>query len=141
MPEIVITAKNSVNANNRETLIRDMRKFKTISIIVLLLCIIGCISDEANRYYLKEKLPAKNINEVEVLREEPQQPYIVIADFQARNASFKHMRKRAAEIGADAVIVVPAGGWYSRNEIWAGKDKQSNSYHRLIGTAIQYKTK
>ena len=111
-----------------------------IGIIVFLFCQIGCISDEANRYYLKEKLPAKKISEVEVLREEPQRPYNVIADFQAKNASFKHMQKRAAEVGADAVIVVPAGGWYSRNEIWADKDKQSNSYSRLIGTAIQYKT-
>ena len=83
----------------------------------------------------------KNIDQVEVLHEEPQQPYIVIADFQAKGASIKHMRKRAAEIGADAVIIVHAGGWYSRSEIWADKDKQSNSYNRLIGTAIQYKTK
>jgi hypothetical protein len=89
---------------------------------------------------LKERLPAKKISEVEVLREEPQRPYIVVADFQAKNASFKHMRKRAADIGADAVIIVPAGGWYSRDEIWADTDKQSNSYSRLIGTAIQYKT-
>lgn len=101
---------------------------------------VGCISDEANRYYLKEKLPAKEINEVEVLRTEPQQPYVVIADFQARNASIKHMRKRAADVGADAVIVVPLGGWYSKDEIWADKDRHSNSYNRLTATAIKYKT-
>jgi uncharacterized protein YbjQ (UPF0145 family) len=118
---------------------RDLKILSTISIFMVFE--IGCISDEANRYYLKERLPAKNIKEVEVLYGEPQQPYVVIADFQACNASIKHMQKRAAEIGADAVIVVPAGGWYSRNEIWADKDKQSNSYSRLIGTAIQYKTK
>lgn len=119
---------------------RGLQKFTMTSIIVLLIFEIGCISDEANRYYLKETLPPKKISEVEVLREEPQRPYIVVADFQAKNASFKHMQKRAAEVGADAVIVVPAGGWYSRNEVWADKDKQSNSYSRLIGTAIQYKT-
>jgi uncharacterized protein YbjQ (UPF0145 family) len=120
---------------------RDLKILSIISIFIFMLFEIGCISDEANRYYLKERLPAKNIKEVEVLYGEPQQPYVVIADFQACNASIKHMRKRAAEIGADAVIVVPAGGWYSRDEIWADKDKQSNSYSRLIGTAIQYKTK
>lgn len=119
---------------------RDFQKFKMTGIVVFLLCEIGCVSDEANRYYLKENLPAKKTNEVEVLRREPQQPYIVIADFQATNASIDHMRKRAAEIGADAVIVVPVGGWYSRDEIWAGKDRHSNSYSRLIGTAIKYKT-
>ena len=119
---------------------RGLRNFVIIAIIVLLLCEIGCISDEANRYYLKYKLPAKEINEVEVLREAPQQAYIIIADFQARNATVKHMRKRAAEIGADAVIVVPAGGSYSENEIWADKDRYSNTYSRLIATAITYKT-
>ena len=112
---------------------------KTVFLIFVIVTF-GCISDEANRYYLKERLPAKKISEVEVLREEPQQPYIVIADFQAKNASFKHMQKRAADIGADAVIVVPAGGYYSTNEVWADKDKQSNTYSRLIGTAIKYKT-
>jgi len=119
---------------------RGLRDFLIIGIIVLLLCKIGCVSDEANRYYLKYRLPAKGINEVEVLWAEPQQPYIVIADFQAYNASIKHMRKRAAEVGADAVIVVPAGGYYSTGEIWADKDSQSNTYSRMIATAIQYKT-
>ena len=119
---------------------RDLRNFLNISILVLLLCEIGCITDEANRYYLKYKLPAKETKEVEVLRGAPEQPYIVIADFQALNATVKHMRKRAAQIGADAVIVVPAGGRYSEDEIWAESDRYSNTYSRLIATAIKYKT-
>lgn len=118
---------------------RDLPRLKIISAICLLLGVIGCMSDEANRYYLKERLPAKNIDEVHVLRAEPQEAYTVIADFQACNASIKHMRKRAAEIGADAVIVVPAGGNYSQKEVWAESDRYSNTYSRLIGTAIIYK--
>ena len=118
---------------------RRSQNFIIIGVIVLFLCEIGCVTDEANRYYLKNKLPAKSIDEVEVLWSEPLKPYVVIADFQAINASVKHMRKRAAEVGADAVIVVPAGGWYSEDEIWAGKDRHSNSYSRLIATAILYK--
>jgi len=129
-----------LSANNMEKLMRSLQKFTITSIIVLLLFEIGCISDEANRYYLKERLPAKEISEVQVLREEPQRPYIVVADFQAKNASFKHMQKRAADIGADAVIVVPLGGRYSEGEIWADKDRYSSSYSRLTGTAIKYKT-
>ena len=117
---------------------RYLRISKMIFIIVLLLCEIGCISDEANRYYLDYKLPSKRTSEVEVLRTEPPKPYVVIADFQAHNATIKHMRKRAAEVGADAVIVVPAGGNYSWDEIWAGNDQYSNTYTRLIGTAIKY---
>jgi hypothetical protein len=122
------------------------KKLGVISILVFLICESGCISDEANRYYLKEKLPPKNIKDVAVLREKPNQPFIVIADFQACNGSWgkvtdKYMQKRAAEIGADAVIVVPAGGWYSQDEVWAGKDQHSNSYTRLMGTAIKYEDK
>jgi len=107
-------------------------------ILFVCLFLTGCATGEANRYYLKEKLPAKNIKEVEVLREAPTRPYIVIADFQAF-VTIKHMQKRAAEIGADAVIVTPTGGRYSESEIWAGNDRYSNTYTRLIGTAIKYK--
>ena len=114
---------------------------KQLIAVTLFICLFltGCVAGEANRYYLKEKLPAKNIKEVEVLREAPSRPYIVIADFQALQITVKQMQKRAAEIGADAVIVTPAGGWYSDSEVWAGNDKYSNSYAGLIGTAIKYK--
>ena len=108
--------------------------------IFICLFITGCVTGEANRYYLREKLPAKNINEVEVLKGKPSRPYIVIADFQASQITIKQMQKRAAEIGADAVIVIPTGGWYSRDEVWADNDRYSNSYSGLIGTAIKYKT-
>jgi hypothetical protein len=103
-------------------------------------CLVGCVSDEANRYYLTETLPPKNVKDVEVLREAPQRPYIVIADLQANHASIGYVRKRAAQIGADAVIVVPVGGYYSRDEVWAGKDRNSNTYTRMLATAIKYKT-
>ena len=119
---------------------RHLKKFRIIGVFIFLLFEIGCVSDEANRYYLKEKLPPKKIKDVEVLREKPQRPYIVVADFQAMNASFEHMRKRAAQVGADAVIIVPVGGSYSQDEVWAGKDRYSKSYSRLLGTAIKYET-
>ena len=124
-----------------------MRKqdFKYLAIICFAFFFGGCITDEANRYYLDEKLPAKNIDEVKVLMKEPQQPYTVIADFQSSpgflSNNLKHMQKRAAEIGADAVIIVPAGGNYSRDEVWADNDRYSNTYCRLIGTAIKYEPK
>jgi len=114
-------------------------KLKKVTILALLLSEIGCVSNEAGRYYLKEKLPTRKTREVEVLREAPQKAYVVIADFQARDATVAHMRKRAAQIGADAVIVVPVGGWYSEGEVWAQSDRYSNTYTRLIATAIKYK--
>ena len=125
-----------------------LQKFKMIGIIFFLFCEIGCISDEANRCYLKEPLPTKQVSEVQILREAPQKPYDVIADMQAGNTYFwffvwatspKYMQKRAAEVGADAVIVVSAGGDYSTSEVWAGKDRHSDSQSRIMGTAIKYK--
>jgi hypothetical protein len=118
---------------------KDLQKFKFLGIAVLIFLAIGCMSDEANRSYLDVKLPAKQISEVDVLRESPTRPYTVIADFQANNATIKHMRKRAAEVGADAVIIVAVGGYYSNKEVWASEDRYSNSFNRLIGTAIKYK--
>jgi len=116
-----------------------MRNF-TLIILFICLFLAGCVAGEANRYYLKDKLPAKEINEVEVLYDKPTKPYIVIADFQASQASFRHLQKRASEIGADAVIVTCTGGSYSTSEIWAQEDRYSNSCTGFIGTAIKYKT-
>jgi hypothetical protein len=109
-------------------------------ISIMLLFAVSCTIDEANRYYLNERLPRKNVNDVEVLREAPERPYIVLADLQAEYASIRHMRKRAAAIGADAVIIVLVGGLYSEGEVWAGEDRHSGTYSRIIGTAIKYKT-
>lgn len=119
---------------------KQILNLMTMAVIALLLFGGGCVYDEANRYYADMKFPAKNVDEVAVLKEAPTEPYVVIADFQARNASVKYIQKRAADIGADAVIVVPVGGWYARDEIWADNDKHSNSYSRLVATAIKYKT-
>ncbi len=116
-----------------------LQKCLMIGLVFFIVFQVGCVHDEANRYYLKEQLPAKNIDEVVILNEEPPEPYIIIADLQVNNATFKYMQKRAAEIGADAVIIVPAGGWYSREEVWADRDRHSGTFTRLIGTAIKYK--
>lgn len=126
-----------------------LQKFKVVCIVLFLFCGVGCVSDEANRCYLNGKFPPKQVSEVQILHEAPQQPYTVIADLQAGNTYFlffewattpRYMQKRAAEVGADAVIVTSVGGYYSRDEVWAGKDRHSDSQSRLIGTAIKYKT-
>ncbi len=116
-----------------------MRLKLTILVVIFsVLPLIGCVSDEANRCYLKHRLAPRNVKEVQVLSEAPQKEYTVIADLQAKNASVRYLRERAAQIGADAVIVVPVGGNYSKDEVWAGKDRESKSYDRLLGTAIIY---
>ena len=102
----------------------------------LCLCV-GCVSDQAHRYYATERFPPKEIDEVALLFDAPDQPYEVIADFQARRASPKYMREKAAEIGADAVIVGMYGGYRSRHDEWASEDKYSDTYTRITGTAIR----
>ncbi|MFA5093136.1 MAG: hypothetical protein WC543_04275 [Candidatus Omnitrophota bacterium] len=112
-----------------------------LGLLLLFICFLaGCVTNEANRYYLKEQLPPKNVSEVEVLQAVPKRPYMVIADLQASGASFDYLQKRAAEAGADAVIVTCTGGSYSTSEIWAEKDRYSNSCTGFIGTAIKYRT-
>jgi hypothetical protein len=114
---------------------------KSIALSCLLSTLLaGCATDVANRYYATEKYPPKKPKEVELLWKNPQRPYVVIADFQARGESPEGMRKWAAEIGADVVIVSTLGGYYDRNTVWAGQDKEANSYSRITGTAIRYQT-
>ena len=59
------------------------------------------------------------------------------ADFQSRGERPEAVRKKAADIGADAVIIAILGGYYAGE--WAGSDKQANTYTRITGTAIKYK--
>ena len=63
----------------------------------------------------------------------------MIADFQSRGESPEAVRKKAADIGADAVIISILGGYYSRSEEWAGSDRHAATYNRITGTAIRYK--
>ena len=116
----------------------------TVMVGALALC--GGVTDQAFRYYSDTKYPAKAREEVEVLWGKPNRPHTVIADFQARRASIfqtrqdaaKFMQARAAEIGADAVIVGAYGGYRSRSDKWAGEDSQAKSFTRFTGTAIRY---
>jgi uncharacterized protein YbjQ (UPF0145 family) len=85
------------------------------------------------------KYPSKLPDEVELLRECPTRPYDVIADFQSRGETAEDMRRKAAQIGADAVIVSTLGGYRAIGEEWAGEDSYSNTYTRITATAIKYR--
>ena len=123
---------------------RCLRNFLTLAVgrviaSTVLLCIFmtACATDVANRYYGTVKYPPRNPAEVQLLRQAPTKDYVVIADFQSRGESPEVMRKKAADIGADAVIVSILGGYYSRSEEWAGSE--ATTYSRIVGTAIRYK--
>lgn len=114
------------------------RRARLSLLAIALLAVAGCASDVANRYYASQKYPAKAPNEVQILWEAPSRPHQVIADFQSRGESPDDLRKKAADIGADAVIVSLLGGKYSLSEQWAGEDRHAKTYSRIAGTAIKY---
>lgn len=116
-----------------------MLRKTSLALAWLILGIAGCVSDEAHRYYARERFPSRSEKEVEVLKTAPSRPYDVIADFQARGASVHYMRRKAAEIGADAVIVGTFGGYRAKSDDWASEDKYGDSYSRITGTAIRYR--
>jgi hypothetical protein len=99
----------------------------------------GCATDVANRYYSDVHYPPRPVAEVELLTAAPSRVYIVLADFQARGETAQDMRRLAAKIGADAVIVTFLGGLYNSGDQWAGHDSQNQTYSRIVATAIKYK--
>lgn len=103
------------------------------------LLVTSCSSDVANRYYGTQTYPAKPITQVEILMVRPDRDFIVIADFQSRGETPEDLQQKAAEIGADAVLVKILGGQYDLSEQWASKDSRSHTYTRIVGTAIRYK--
>ena len=119
------------------------RKARQLRIILILLAAgvacPSCASDVANRYYAKTTYPPKPVDQVILLDRAPERPYDVIADFQSRGESPEDMRRRAAEIGADAVIVTTLGGYYSSDEEWARQKNYNTIYTRIVGTAIRFK--
>ena len=114
---------------------------KSIALILApLISFLGsCATDEANRYYSPVRYPEKAPSEVAILTSRPNRDFIVIADFQSRGENAKAMQKKAAKIGADAVIVVALGGYYDLNDKWANSDSQRDSFSRIAATAIKYK--
>ena len=104
-----------------------------------LLLLGGCLSssDQASRYLLAEKLPPRSVEQVEILRTPPIAPFEIIAEFQSRGESASDMQRKAAAVGADAVIVVLAGGFRATNAEWASDSITSDTYTRIIGTAIR----
>ncbi|MGB9153121.1 MAG: hypothetical protein WCD70_08555 [Alphaproteobacteria bacterium] len=110
-----------------------------LALVWICLLLVGCASDVANRYYGAATYPEKPQSEVEILRARPARDFIVIADFQSRGETPEDLQEKAAKIGADAVIVTLLGGQYDRGDQWAGQDSMSNSYSRIVGTAIKYK--
>src|SRR5262245_48310682 len=105
----------------------------------VLLVITSCVSDVANRYYGSVRYPPRKPEEVEVLRLRPNRDFTVIADFQSRGDTIEGMRQKAAQIGADAVIISLLGGFYDVHEEWASQDRYNTTYSRITGTAIVYK--
>jgi hypothetical protein len=113
-------------------------KWSLPSICLIVLTFASCSTDVANRYYATKQYSPKETEAVQLLYQKPSRKFEVIADFQSRGESAESLRKKAAKIGADAVIVTAVGGSYALNEEWAGKDRMGHTYSRILGTAIVY---
>lgn len=116
----------------------NLNAIRKFAVPLLAFTLLACASDVANRYYSSEKYPPKEPDLVVVLWSPPTRAYQVLADFQSRGESPKDMQKKAAAIGADAVIVSLLGGNYSRSEQWASEDRYSTTYTRIAATAIKF---
>jgi hypothetical protein len=129
-----------MDVRNRTDGFGAFKPIACLAILTLMLCLLlSCATDVANRYYGKMTYPPRQPSEVQILRARPERPFDVIADFQSRGETPEDMRRKAAQIGADAVIVSTLGGLYAVGEEWAGSDSYSNTYTRITGTAIKYR--
>jgi hypothetical protein len=129
-----------INSTGQLDCFHVKKTMASLAVLALTLCLFSsCASDVASRYYGATRYPPKQVNEVQLLRESPARPYEVIADFQSRGETPEDMRRRAAQIGADGVIVSTLGGYRAKGEEWAGSDSNSGTYTRITGTAIKYK--
>ncbi|EED36092.1 hypothetical protein NOR51B_2040 [Luminiphilus syltensis NOR5-1B] len=77
--------------------------------------------------------------QVQVLTENPDIPYEVIAEFQSRREQPADVQRKAAEIGADAVIITLFGGNHSLTAEWTqdGRD-MDKTFSRIVGVAIKF---
>lgn len=117
-----------------------MRLVRAVWLISFTLLSQGCVSDVANRYYGSTKFPPRPVDEVEVLSAPPARPYDVIADFQSKGESSGSLQRKAAKIGADAIIVTPLGGNVPIASEWAGDRTYRAPFNeRIVGTAVRYK--
>ena len=116
----------------------DMKCLGRSSLALVALLLSSCATDVANRYYSAKQYAEKKPEQVQILSSNPSRPFEVIADFQSRGDTPESIRKKAAKIGADAVIIAGLGGVYARGEEWAGKDRNEGTYYRITGTAIVY---
>lgn len=112
---------------------------KIFSVAVAILSLAGCRTDVANRYYGSVRYPAKDPSQVALLSDRPKGDFVVLADFQSVGESPEDIREKAAQIGADAVIVNRVGGDYHFDEDWADQDKAAGVWRRVVGTAIIFK--
>jgi len=115
-------------------------KRRVLVVVLGALMLGGCASDVANRYYASETYPPQKTRDVKVLHEAPERPYEVIADFQSRGEGPGTLRRKAARIGAHAIIVTTLGGTYGDSEDWAQERNRwtKTKYTRITGTAIRY---
>ena len=90
------------------------------------------------RYGLSQPFAPRDPQEVEVLWEKPAEAYTVIGHFRSRGNNPKSLQKRAAKIGANAVIVTPLDVVSAKTDRQYRMPQPSFSHPRIAGEAIRY---
>jgi hypothetical protein len=88
---------------------------KSTTAIALAFALVGCYA--STNQVSEHRYPPTTVNSVEILYQEPKRPYEVLAFVNHRDtvtlslkAQINALRKQAAELGANAVIITQAQG-------------------------------
>jgi hypothetical protein len=129
-----------------------MRICGVVFIGVLVLVCAGCsgITASTHAYLGIPKYPPIDPNKVQILREEPKQPIDRLGEIILgaeggvnRDALEKELKRRAAELGANAVIVV-----YDKTHVfpvvyvdwyWGPSGVSSETHRDIVALAVRYK--
>ena len=127
------------------------QSFTILLALVGMFFVTGCktVSTSTNQYLGGPIYPPSNPANIEILRTQPTRPHVRLGEVQAEPSSDsvgapqieEAIRKAAAKLGADAVVIV-----YDRNQItgafvsgpWWGRSVNTVTGRVIIGVAIKY---
>lgn len=127
------------------------RSLCALALATALLATTGCntVSVTSNQYLGGQTYPPSNPQTIQILRTEPTRPHVRLGEVQAEPSSDSvsvqkiedALRKSAAKLGADAVVIV-----YDKTQVvgavvngpWWGRTVSNVTGRVIIGVAIKY---
>jgi hypothetical protein len=127
------------------------RLFAALAGLVVLLAVSGCktVSITSNQYIGGPQYAPSNPADIQILRTPPTRPHVRLGEVRAEPSSDsvgvqqieESMRKAAAKMGADAIVIV-----YDQTQVtgamvtgpWYGRTIQRTVGRVVVGVAIKY---